>query len=62
MSNHAPEWHTAVGEMLLHELRGAVAARLEEGADPDAVTVDLTDRIRRVRAMRPDPGACPDDT
>lgn len=52
MSNDAPAWHEAVGEMLLHELRGAVAARLEQGVDPEAVTVDLTDRIKRVRALR----------
>ncbi|MEV4518540.1 hypothetical protein AB0K00_57485 [Dactylosporangium sp. NPDC049525] len=61
MSNQSPEWSNAIGEMLLRELRCAVAARLEEGVEAEAVAVDLTNRIRRVRAMRAGPAGWPDD-
>jgi hypothetical protein len=39
-------------ELLLRELRGAVAAKVDSGADPDEVTADLVERIRSVRQLR----------
>jgi hypothetical protein len=41
--------------MLLRELREAVEARRRAGDDPAEITADLTDRLRRVRALGPDP-------
>jgi hypothetical protein len=39
-------------ERLLHkELRAAYSATIDGGADPEEVTADLTERLRRVRAM-----------
>jgi len=42
-----------VKKLLHRELRAAYSAKVERGADPDEVTADLTERIRRVRALRP---------
>jgi hypothetical protein len=35
--------------LLLRELRGATSARIEDGADPEEVTADLTERLRCLR-------------
>lgn len=40
-----------VQELLLRELRGAVNAKIDRGADPNDVTADLTERLHRVRQM-----------
>lgn len=38
-------------EYLASELRAAKTAAVRAGADPDAVTVDLEERLRRVNLM-----------
>ncbi|SCE68791.1 hypothetical protein GA0074696_0236 [Micromonospora purpureochromogenes] len=38
-------------EYLASELREATSAAIRAGADPDAVTADLAERLRRVRLM-----------
>jgi hypothetical protein len=40
-------------DILLRQLRGAVGTRIAGGTDPDEVTADLTERLRRLRRMRP---------
>lgn len=39
-------------ELLLRELRGAVSAKIEGGADAEEVTADLTERLRGMRQMQ----------
>ncbi len=41
-------------ELLLNELREAVAARNADGADPDEITTELAWRLRRIRQMQED--------
>jgi Flp pilus assembly protein TadB len=38
-------------EYLASELRAATSAAIRAGADPDAVTADLQERLRRVQLM-----------
>jgi hypothetical protein len=53
MTDGTAERHDAIEELLLLELRRAVAAQLIAGVDLAAVTADLVGRLRRVRAMLP---------
>lgn len=46
----------ALMEMLLRTLREATAARLAACAEPDAVTADLVERLRRLDRMLAAPG------
>lgn len=38
--------------LFLNELRSAVSARIEAGADPGEVSADLGRRLRRLRSMQ----------
>jgi hypothetical protein len=40
-----------VRQVLFDELRAAAAARIASGASCDAVTAELTERLRRLRTM-----------
>ncbi|MEV6931220.1 hypothetical protein AB0M46_42945 [Dactylosporangium sp. NPDC051485] len=40
-----------LAELLRRELRSARTEALDDGADPDEVTADLTERIRRLRRL-----------
>jgi hypothetical protein len=55
MTGEPHDGDDAIGEMLLRELRGAVEARRRAGDDPVEITADLSDRLCRVRALRPEP-------
>lgn len=41
-------------ELLLKELRDAVAARMPDGTDPHEMTAELARRLRRIRRMQED--------
>lgn len=47
-------------DYLLEQLRAARSAAVQAGTDPDAVTADLAERLRRLRAeLRTQPHADP---
>jgi len=47
-------------EVLLRELRSAAAARIASGVDADAMTVNLIERLRRLRKVHEEvPGRRP---
>jgi hypothetical protein len=43
-------------KLFLDELRSAVSARIEAGADPGEVSADLGRRLRRLRSMQQETG------
>jgi hypothetical protein len=45
-------------EYLLAELRAAKSAAIRTGTDPEAMTADLNERLRRLRLMRAEAEDC----
>jgi hypothetical protein len=48
-------------EILLRQLRAAVGARIADDTDPETVNAELTERLRRLRWMRPTGTPVPPD-
>jgi hypothetical protein len=66
-SGHADEMPTSdepappadeLREYLLAELRAAKSAAIRTGTDPEAMTADLNERLRRLRLMRAEAEDC----